>query len=120
MKGGKVNRKLIVVIATALSASVAVGAGLIAQASAWETEKEQAKIGMEKAKFCARCHGITGVTDIPSLPNLAGQNKEYLVKQLKDFRSGFRRSAPMREVALTLKNEEIVSLAAYFSSLKRP
>ena len=84
----------------------------------WTTDSDsELQVGQAKSSFCARCHGVDGYSKIPGIPNLAGQQKDYLIKQLKDFRSGFRRSAPMREVARTLSNREITSLAIYFNSL---
>ena len=114
------NRSMIVGAATVLTVSLAAAAIFVVLPGANASEKELAAVGRDKANFCARCHGIAGITEIPTVPNLAGQNKEYIIKQLKDFRSGFRRSAPMREVALSLKNEEIIGLATYFNTLKRP
>lgn len=84
----------------------------------WSPDSDSdVRFGQAKSSFCARCHGVDGYSNNPGIPNLAGQQKDYLIKQLKDFRSGFRRSAPMREVARTLSNKEITSLALYFNSL---
>ena len=75
-------------------------------------------IGAEKTAFCERCHGVKGFTDNINMPIIAGQNKGYLVKQLKNYRKGIRKSAPMRQVMLTLSDEDIENLATYFSSIK--
>lgn len=74
--------------------------------------------GEEKIAFCERCHGIKGMTDNPNMPILAGQNKGYLIKQLKNFRKGFRKSAPMRQAMVTISDEDIELLATYYSSIK--
>ena len=40
------------------------------------------------ATGCAACHGEGGRSVAPAFPNLAGQQAEYLQKQLVDFRQG--------------------------------
>ena len=40
---------------------------------------------------CQACHGLDGRAKIPEAPNLAGQTDIYLVKALKDYRSGARK-----------------------------
>jgi cytochrome c553 len=46
--------------------------------------------GRTKAVQCQACHGMDGIAKIPEAPNLAGQNEDYLVKALRDFKSGAR------------------------------
>lgn len=77
----------------------------------------EADNGVEKVAFCERCHGVQGFTNNANVPKLAGQNKGYLIKQLTNFRKGIRRSAPMRQVTLTLTDQDIEELATYFSSI---
>lgn len=71
-----------------------------------------------EAASCAGCHGPAGVAPNPVWPNLAGQNKEYLVKQLKDFRSGTRSDPMMSPMAKPLSDDAIEKIAAYFAGLK--
>ncbi|HID44208.1 MAG TPA: cytochrome c4 [Chromatiaceae bacterium] len=65
---------------------------------------------------CHLCHGEEGEASSAIYPRLAGQNRNYLVKQLKNFRDGKRKSDTMNEMAKDLKDDEIVALADYFSS----
>ena len=74
--------------------------------------------GKEKAASCAGCHGTAGISNNPAWPNLAGQQKNYLEKQLRDFRSGKRQDPLMSPMAKPLSNGDIENLAAYFNSLK--
>lgn len=74
--------------------------------------------GVQKAEFCERCHGVKGFTSNANMPRLAGQNKGYLIKQLKNFRKGIRKSTPMRQVTMTLTDDDIEALATYFSSVE--
>lgn len=97
---------------------IAVLALLGASASTAMDGPGNAAVGAEKAEACARCHGPSGVTSNPNLPNIAGQNQGYFIKQMKDFRSGYRRSAPMRDVARGLSDEDIADLAAHYAQIK--
>ncbi len=75
--------------------------------------------GKSKANAaCFFCHGQKGVSSSPSFPNLAGQKEVYLIKQLKDFKTGARKDAAMGNTAKTLTDADIANLAAYYASLK--
>lgn len=63
---------------------------------------------------CQHCHGIDGEASNLLYPRIAGQHKEYMIKQLENFRSG-RREGVMNEMAADLTDDEIVALAEYFS-----
>lgn len=65
---------------------------------------------------CATCHGAKGHSTSPIFPSLAGQNQEYLVKQLQDFRSKKRASDTMAPQAADLSDPQIAGLAAFFAS----
>lgn len=74
---------------------------------------------------CAHCHGQDGRASQDDRPNLAGQNREYLIKQLLDFQataaSGFwpaRIQRLMNPHAMGLSHQQIADAAAFFSSLE--
>ena len=68
---------------------------------------------------CAACHGPDGNKPIDAItPKLAGQHEDYLVKVLKDYRSGASANAIMGAQAANLKDQDIADLAAYFASQK--
>jgi len=76
--------------------------------------------GKGKAGVCAACHGANGIGTAPTFPNLAGQKEAYIVAQLKAFKSGERKggnSAMMAPMAAGLSDQDMMDLAAYFSSL---
>jgi cytochrome c553 len=75
------------------------------------------KAGRQKALACQTCHGLDGKSKLPEAPNLAGQTEIYLVKALKDFRTGARKNDMMSLVAPTLKDQDIEDLAAYFAAI---
>lgn len=98
----------IAVIAAAMVSGAASAAG-------------DAAAGKSKAAACAACHGVNGIAAIKSYPNLAGQNKDYLVSALKSYKSKARNGgmAPiMQGQAAGLSDADIDNLAEYFSTLK--
>ena len=74
--------------------------------------------GKTRSAQCAACHGADGHAVTPITPTLAGQDTDYLVKQLNDFRSGARQDETMTVIAKSLSDTEIANLAAYFNSQK--
>ncbi|MDG9668812.1 cytochrome c [Hahella sp. CR1] len=80
-----------------------------------------AAAGKAKSAVCAACHGADGKAIIPTYPNLAGQNEQYLVEALKAYRSKNRNGGQaviMQGQAAALSDDDIANLAAYFSSMK--
>lgn len=73
--------------------------------------------GKARAAQCAACHGADGMAVTPDAPHLAGQNEAYLVKALRDYRSGARRHEQMTLLARPLTDTEISNLAAFYSRL---
>ncbi len=76
--------------------------------------------GKAKAAVCAACHGQNGIAQIPTYPNLAGQNEQYLVAALKAYKNKQRtggQAAIMQGQAAALSDTDIANLAAYYASL---
>lgn len=67
---------------------------------------------------CTMCHGARGMSQADS-PNLAGQHDEAVYKQLRDFKSGHRKSAVMAPLAQNLSDQDMRDLAAYYAYLPR-
>lgn len=74
--------------------------------------------GKAKAAVCAACHGAEGISAIPMYPNLAGQKEAYLIKQLKDFKSGARKDPVMAPMAMPLTDADIANISAFYASMK--
>lgn len=70
-----------------------------------------------KAGQCFVCHGPDGVAKVPDAPNLAGQNEGYLIKTLKEYKSGKRENEVMNMMAKNLSDQDIALVASYFSSI---
>lgn len=76
--------------------------------------------GKELASTCSGCHGDKGVSKMADYPSLAGQNANYLYKQLRDYAGGYRDDPLMTSVAQGLSEQDAADLAAWFSSLPPP
>jgi cytochrome c553 len=70
---------------------------------------------------CSSCHGMDGKSVSPTFPRLAGQQKDYLVAQLKAFRDHTRADPHahtyMWGMAASLSDATIDGVADYYSSL---
>lgn len=101
---------------------VLVGAGALALSVM--TMNAQAADGkaLYTEKNCHTCHGADGKAPImPLYPKLAGQNKEYMVAQMKDIKSGKRAnglSAAMKAMVMNVSDEEFVAIAEYLANVK--
>lgn len=98
-------RRLMIAVAALALAGAAQAAG-------------KSDAGMQKAaQVCAACHGPAGnKPTAPENPILAGQHYDYLVKALRDYKSGKRNNAIMKGFAASLSTPDIEDLAAWFAS----
>lgn len=74
--------------------------------------------GQKLSQTCMACHGPDGNSPAPDFPKIAGQHYDYLVKVLKDYKSGTRKSPIMAPMVANLTPRDIEDLAAYYSSQK--
>ena len=65
---------------------------------------------------CSSCHGVNGRGIIG--PNLVGKSKEFILKQLKDFKSGKRRNYVMYGLLQKMDDEKLNNLATEISTFK--
>ena len=72
--------------------------------------------GQQKAAVCAACHGADGNSAIAEYPKLAGQHDFYIVKQLQDFKSGARANQLMSPMAMSLSEQDMWDMAAYYAT----
>lgn len=77
---------------------------------------EPARPVAELVPVCAACHGETGTGTNETFPNLGGQYRDYLYYSLKSYKSGVRDNAIMKAQVVGLTNEEMESLAKWYSS----
>ena len=93
----------------------ALAAPALAQAPVGNTEAAKSKISM-----CVGCHGIpdykTAFPHVYHVPMITGQQPVYIVNALQAYKSGARSHPSMRGIAQGLSEQDMVDLAAYYSS----
>ncbi|WP_428087627.1 c-type cytochrome [Candidatus Thioglobus sp.] len=80
-----------------------------------QTHQGDAKIGQSKIIACTGCHGADGNSIVPHFPSLAGQDAQYLTKQLQDFKGKDRPSALMGGVASGISTINAAHIGAYYA-----
>jgi cytochrome c553 len=88
--------------------------GLYASAAA--LAEGSAQEGQSKSTACVACHGVNGNSSNPEWPSLAGQNEQYVKKQLHAFKSGARKNPLMTPMAMGLSDDDVEDLAAYYAA----
>ena len=69
---------------------------------------------------CTGCHGIPGYKNAyPNyhVPRLGGQNEQYLVNALTEYKKGERNHPTMHAQAESFSAQDIANIASYLSSL---
>ena len=100
----------------ALVLAVMIFGSLLAQPLLAQTADVDA--GKTKSMTCAACHGADGNSVSPLWPSLAGQHPAYIVRQLKAFKNGERTDVTMQPFAMLLSDQDMLDVAAYFSTQK--
>ena len=75
--------------------------------------------GKELVGSCLACHGEIGNSPVPSFPNIAGQNAQYLLKQLLEIQNGQREVLTMAGILDDLSESDLSDIAAYYESQPR-
>jgi cytochrome c553 len=71
------------------------------------------------ASTCFICHGPNGKSN-GAIPSLAGQDKDYLVSVMKEYRDGKRDDSVtvMKKYAVGYTEQEYEDMAAFFAAIK--
>lgn len=104
--GGALPSPSLAALALALLAAPAASAQDAARGAALAEERN-----------CGACHGARGVSAVPLMPSLAGQQADFLTLQMILFREGLRQVPAMAEPARGLSDGQILDLSAWFASL---
>jgi cytochrome c553 len=72
--------------------------------------------GAQLSASCAHCHGTDGNSSSSQYPTLAGQTKEYLSRQIKDFKEGRRVNPMMSPMVGILTEQDMRDLGDFYSS----
>lgn len=79
-----------------------------------------AKAGEELIYTCTGCHGVIGYKNAyPNyhVPKIGGQNYQYIVSALSEYKAGTRAHPTMRAQAEGFSEQDIHNIAAFLSSL---
>lgn len=105
------------IVASLMFATVSLPADAQAPASVGD-----AKAGSQIVQRCQGCHGIVGLRtaypEVYKVPKIAGQHSTYFVSALKSYKSGDRKHAGMRAIAVSLSDKDMSDLAAYYAAGK--
>jgi cytochrome subunit of sulfide dehydrogenase len=101
---------------TTSKAAVAVLAMLAGTVHGQPTDSD-ARTARYLASNCANCHGTSGTAQA-AMPSLAGQQKNYIVEQMRAFRDGKRPATIMHQLAKGYTDQQIELIADYFSRQK--
>jgi cytochrome c553 len=94
-----------------LIAVLCLAAAIPALAWSQTTASQPTRLGL-----CAACHGSTGHASMPGVPNLAGQQLDYLRDALKQYRDGRRNVPVMRAAIGPVSDTELDMLARWYSA----
>ncbi len=101
-----------------MRATLFVAAAVLASAPlAASAQTPYPHTGRDLAASCAICHGTSGL-NAGGMPNLAGQSRENLARNLRDFRDGKRPATIMHQIAKGLSEEQIEAVSAFWSAQK--
>ena len=76
--------------------------------------------GKKLVSTCTGCHGIEGYKNAyPNyhVPRLGGQNEQYIINALTEYKKGERAHPTMRAQAVSFSDKDIANIAAYLSSI---
>lgn len=82
-----------------------------------EALQERIRAGRERAVLCGYCHGQQGISTRGWIPNLAGQNRDYLLYQTVAYATGQRKDLTMNQLMRDMDRNELIDLSLYFASL---
>ena len=98
--------------------AAAVMAAVFSLSAAAPAAAQDARRGaaLAEERSCAACHGLGGLSAVPLMPSLAGQQPHFLTLQLILFRESLRTVPAMAEAVRGLTDEQIEDLSAYFAA----
>ena len=92
-----------------------LGTMILFSSSIGASASGDAESGESLTLICSSCHGVDGNSPMGTFPNIAGQNHEYLLKQLRDIKSGARVAAMMTGILDNLDDQQLKDIAAFYS-----
>jgi cytochrome c553 len=82
------------------------------------------KAGEGKIAMCIGCHGIpnyqASFPQVHKVPMISGQTAPYIASALVAYRKGDRKHPTMRAIAVTLSDQDIADIAAFYEQHGSP
>ncbi|MFB9287511.1 c-type cytochrome [Pseudoduganella plicata] len=105
-------KKLFALLVLAGAANAAMAADVVGNASA----------ARNKIEMCIGCHGIPGYKatfpEVFQVPKIGGQNAKYIEAALRAYQKGDRKHPSMKGIAVSLSDQDIADIAAFYSQQK--
>ena len=86
------------------------------EAPADDTVTADEVAGFDAIQTCLACHGAGGAAVIPRPPVLSGQQADYLVHALKQYKDGERPGNVMNAFAANLSEADMKALAEFYAA----
>ncbi len=93
------------------------------QSPSKQVDDSENNLGASEAanRVCGNCHGERGVSPDPAtIPSLAGQQVDYLIKATRAYAKGLRHNESMKLIAENLDENELKQIAIYFAKQPTP
>ena len=98
----------------------ALAVSFVTTASFAQEIKGDANAGQNKNAMCIGCHGIKGYQasfpEVYRVPMISGQSPAYIAASLQAYKKGDRKHPTMRSIAVTLTDQDIADLSAYYGA----
>ena len=88
-------------------------------AKAGPAKSDPASAGKAAASGCAGCHGETGITSTPGMPNLVGLDPKYVVAAVKAYKGGQRKHDMMKTLVSAVTDAELDNVSLFYA-LQKP
>ena len=103
----------------ALLTSLLLASTVLAAQAQQAAPAGNASAGEKKAAMCIGCHGIKGYQasfpEVHKVPMISGQGAGYLSAALVAYRKRDRKHPTMHAIALSLSDQDIADLAAFYT-----
>jgi len=108
----RISSRAALLLAALLTGSQAFGEEYIPPE---EEARGDAAAAAAKVVVCTACHGAEGQSILPDYANLGGQHYNYLLRQMRAFKSGERNAALMTGQLTAMSDEDLKNLAAFYA-----
>lgn len=93
-----------------------VGVGFAQAEAPVDFKPGDATAGLAKAATCGACHGVDGNPSMSQYPKLAGQNEDYIARQVTLFKTNKRSNPVMMGFIANMSVQDMHDVGAYFAT----